>query len=800
MNSLDPLHLDDLHKSGLTDSTIEQAGFISLRPCDIDRETGIHSLPVLSAYRIPFDAGYSRFKLFYSEDAPTGAKWPKYIQRSGQPNRLYIPYMLEPLLKDLTKPIYITEGEKKALKAAQEGIACIAITGLWNWKRSGTDELIRDFDGIALKGRVVCIVPDSDWLDLNSKGKPKNLKQAVERLAAALQMKGARVTICAIPASDKYKVGLDDYLIKNSIDDFNALPRQAVPLRTCYRLEEGSIKLYEVKQEIIDGETISSFAAPVNVASSIEIIAYTRNNRQEEWGRLLSFHDKDGHLHQWPMPMELLSSDGAELRRELLRRGLPYIHPATKYRQHLMTYLQMTSPDKERRARCTDTTGWHNRAFILPGCSIGQTDEVLLYQGNAENVMRQSGTLEEWQKGVALLCVDNTRLAFAVSCAFAAPLLHICGKENGGFNLFGQSSTGKTTALFAACSVYGGADYLQRWRATSNGLEGIATAHNDLLLILDELAQVDAREAGEIAYMLANGSGKNRAGKTGDARPKKQWRTLFLSSGEITLADHIRACGKKAKAGQEVRLADIPADTGKYGIFEELHGYSDGAALSRSFKEAAASFYGTAGIEFIRKLTEEWDDLPKAVEKLRTQFIAQLPSGCDGQIQRVAERFALVAAAGEMATAFGITCWQPGEAAKAALACLQAWIQTRGGTGPQEERSILSQVRLFFEQHGESRFSDWDDPDARPTINRAGFRRKITSSIDNGSYEYYVLNETFREEVCNGLNCQTTAKLLVLKGILQSGTDGRPARLVRLPGMGQVRCYHVNPTVLEADP
>jgi uncharacterized protein (DUF927 family) len=797
---LDPLHLADLRKSGLTDETIDKAGFASLRPCDIEKETGIRSLPVLSAYRIPFDTGYSRFKLFYREEAPDGAKWPKYIQKSGQQNRLYIPVLLELLLKDISRPLYITEGEKKSLKAAQEGIVCIAITGLWNWKRKGTDELVQDFDGIALKGRVVCIIPDSDWLDLNSKGKPKNLKQAVERLAVALQLKGARVSICAMPADNGGKVGLDDYLLKHSVDDFNSLPRQTVPLRTCYRLEDSTIRLYEVKQEKDDdGEIISLFAPPVNLASSIQIIAYTRNHRQEEWGRLLSFHDKDGHLHQWAMPMELLSSDGAELRRELLRRGLAYIHPSIKYRQHLISYLQMTPPDEERRARCTDTTGWHNRAFIIPGCTIGQTDEALLYQGNAENVMRQSGTLEEWQKKVARLCIDNTRLVFAVSCAFAATLLHICGKENGGFNYFGQSSTGKTTALFAACSVYGGADYLQRWRATSNGLEGIATAHNDLLLILDELAQVDAREAGEIAYMLANGSGKNRAGKTGDARPKKQWRTLFLSSGEITLADHIRACGKKAKAGQEVRLADIPADTGKHGIFEELHGYADGAALSRSFKEAAASAYGTAGIEFIRRLTEEWEEIPGAVEKVRSQFIAQLPKGCDGQIQRVAERFALVAAAGEMATAFGITGWQPGEAAKSAHACLQAWIQARGGTGPQEERVILSQVRLFFEQHGESRFSEWEEPDARTTINRAGFRRKIVTDIDNGSYEYYVLNETFREEICNGFNCQTAAKLLVQKDILQPGTDGRTSKLVRLPGMGQVRCYHINRAVLEAD-
>ncbi|SUG64782.1 Phage DNA primase [Salmonella enterica subsp. enterica] len=62
-----------------------------------------------------------------------------------------------------------------------------------------------------------------------------------------------------------------------------------------------------------------------------------------------------------------------------------------------------------------------------------------------------------------------------------------------------------------AASVCGGTDYWHSWRATGNALEGIASRHNDALLPLDELREVDPREAGMIAYMLANGQGKGRA-------------------------------------------------------------------------------------------------------------------------------------------------------------------------------------------------------------------------------------------------------------------------------------------------
>lgn len=79
----------------------------------------------------------------------------------------------------------------------------------------------------------------------------------------------------------------------------------------------------------------------------------------------------------------------------------------------------------------------------------------------------------------------------------------------------GDSSSGKTTALKVAASVFGGASYLQRWRTTDNALEAIAAQHCDGLLILDELAQVatgagsqlsfDSLSAGRAAMRLQKG-------------------------------------------------------------------------------------------------------------------------------------------------------------------------------------------------------------------------------------------------------------------------------------------------------
>lgn len=541
---------------------------------------------------------------------------------------------------------------------------------------------------------------------------------------------------------------------------------------------------------------------PLWICSPLHVRAKTRDARSGAWGRLLEWRDDDRVIHQWPMPMDLLQGDGADMRRELAALGLA-IAPGRKARELLVAYLHVWPVDD--RARCVERLGWHGAVYVTPGESVGENGEIVVFQ-NAhaiEPAFSVAGTVEEWRDTVGRLAAGNSRVAFALSAAFAAPLAEVVGSESGGFHFRGPSSKGKTTATDAAASVWGRPDaYRRAWRTTANGLEGMAALHNDGLLVLDELSQIDPREAGEAAYMLANGTGKARASRTGAARQPARWRLLYLSSGEESLTALMQRVGRKPNAGQEVRLAEIDADAGVgFGIFEALHDQPDSATLALALKDAAAKYHGAVGLAWLRRIVADRAAIANRIAEGIRDFVAEaVPTGADGQVERVARRFGLVAVAGELASEYGLTGWAKGEATAAARKCFTVWLEGFGSIGKREDRALFAQVRGFFEAHGASRFERLDGSvvmkaddggedspisDGRPVHNRAGF---VRTGADGGQ-EFLVLPEAFRTEVCKGFYPKTAANTLVDAGWIERGKDkDHITQQVRTP-LGKIWVY-----------
>ena len=533
----------------------------------------------------------------------------------------------------------------------------------------------------------------------------------------------------------------------------------------------------------------------IPISCPVRVLAETADEHGRGYGRLLEWQDSAGRVRRWAMPVRsLVPRNGEEVFSALLDAGLPFI--SLDHKRKLAAYLMACQP--ERRITCVERTGWHGRAYVLPQGSMGPDADGVILQtaGYAANDFTERGTLAEWQQGVAALAVGNSRLCFALSLAFAAPLLSLVGMEGGGFHLKGESTDGKTTIMKAAASVYGNPDrYSQTWRATGNAIEGIASRRNDALLCLDELGELDGREAGQVAYMLANGQGKGRSKQDGELRERKAWRLLFLSTGELSLEDHAASAGQRTQAGMEVRTIQIPSDTGHHGAFEWLHGMEGGRTFADTLKANADHQHGTAFRTYVEALA---GDLEAHSERLRAEIkriAAELtPLGAGNQVGRAINRFALVAAAGELATRLGVTGWPEGEALRAVRVCLKAWLAERGHLGNHEEAAILAQVRKFVTAHQYTRFADWFDTNHRPA-NMVGYRK-----VESDGVSFFVLPPGWTE-ITKGRDPKRSALLCLEAGYLLTGKDKkRLQRKARLPGMnGSAWVYLLTERVLADD-
>ena len=623
--------------------------------------------------------------------------------------------------------------------------------------------------------REILLCADTDCETVKPDGSPWNPGR--EAASSAAQAVGGKLALC--PAHDGRATDFNDLHRLRSLEAVRAVIASARKQDTDCPMPEGFFLVPDGKRAGLykletkpDGEMNE-----VRIGPPLSVRGMTRDSEGNEWGLMLEWADPDGKKHTWPMPIELLFRQGADWYCSLASGGW-FGNPVA--RKKLVDFLAAVRP--VRRIRCVPRTGWDKAAYILPDAVYGNTsgESVVLQSAHHGDLYRTAGTLDGW-KEIATLSIGNSRLSFALCAAFAGPLLRLAGLEGGGFSFEGGSSSGKTTALQIAASVWGGPEHVRSWRATDNGLENIAVLHNDNVLILDEVGQVNGKILAECAYMLANGQGKGRSSREGHLRKSHSWRLLFLSSGELGLADKLAENGLKSRGGQEVRFVGLPVDT---SMLTELHGFPHAGAVVNRLKELTDLHYGHAGRAFLHKLTEP-DTMTTVLSELQPALANTVnrlvPAGADGQVRRVAQRFALCGLAGGLAVQMEIL---PADfdAPGCAEHCFHDWLAARGGIGASENAAILAAVRLFIEQHGASRFQDLDTQ-MSTCPNRVGFRRNVRDIT-----EYIVLPESFRAEIIKGFSPRRAAAVLRKAGWLQL-SDGKNTTKRELPGMGRIRAY-----------
>lgn len=527
---------------------------------------------------------------------------------------------------------------------------------------------------------------------------------------------------------------------------------------------------------------------PVNewLCGPLHVDAVTRaEGNGADYGRLLRFRNLDNRELTWAMPGELLAGRPEGILAVLFNMGLEI-----DYRRRAQVPRYIASQHPKRRITAATATGWHGpELFITPTGPLGKGDAIYQAESTADGDYGKAGTLQGWRDSIGAMLPGNPLLQLGIGTALAGPLLYHFGiHTGGGFHLLWDSSNGKTTIVQCAASAWGhGAYFTLKWNATANGLEGIAALRNDCLLALDELGQADGRYVGDVVYSVADGIGKQRAGRSSAARKVRRWRVMLLSSGEVTLETKMAEGGKRIRAGQEVRLVTVSAGR-TFGAWDDLHGHPSGASLSDALKQASTTHYGHAGPAFVLGLIDsgELRNLSAMLEAIKAHFPAE-----SGQPARVAERFAIVALALELGVGIGLLPMASGEGTRSMVELFAGWRAGRG-EGPSEDRQILKAIADFIDRHGGSRFQSIE-VGADEVRERAGWWE---GRPEGG--RLYLFTSGGLEEATPGFDLTRVVRALDSVGAITKRDAGKHQAQKKIPGLkSPKRLYHIDPCRLE---
>lgn len=249
---MDPRYIADLARSGITPEDAEAAGMFYVE----NAQTLFPEFKMLPATVIPYyhhsdkdeqgllpltfvrsgaEHQFARVRYLRMPPAPKGTKQQRYDQpRASGVQAYFCPFFDWPGIFAMDKePIFITEGEKKAVAATALGYPVIGLGGVYNFRdKSAGNEFLPILAGIPWANRTVYIVYDSDYAT------NPDVRIACDRLAAELSLKrGAIVKLVVLPNGPRgedgkpTKMGLDDYLVAYGVDAFEKLIATAPDLR-----------------------------------------------------------------------------------------------------------------------------------------------------------------------------------------------------------------------------------------------------------------------------------------------------------------------------------------------------------------------------------------------------------------------------------------------------------------------------------------------------------------------------------------------------------------------------------------
>ena len=559
----------------------------------------------------------------------------KYEIPGGARMSLDVPPGARANLRNPAVPLFITEGCKKADAAVSQGLCCIALIGVWNWR--GTNEfggktVLPEWEDIALNERQVYICFDSDVTT-----KPE-VYQALVRLKGFLGGRKAKVAIIYLPSGEGgAKVGLDDFFAAGHTKDdllshaTNEL-RPPLPRAGGADTNTGNGSAYEeAPHGLVWHRRSGDGTVPTPLTNfTARIVGDVLENDGAETRRVFTLETRlNQHERRFDVPAPVF--DAMNWPTEHLGAAA-IVYPGQGIREHTRTAIKTLSRATEQHVRTH--TGWiqpsgADWAYCHAGGLIGA--------GPAEDGVsvrvRLSGSLERYElpqppasgsgdlvaavrASLDLLDLGRDTVTFPV---FAAIWRACLGTAD--FSLFLTGPTGVfKSELAALAQQHFGAGMNARhlpadWSATDNYLEGLAFNAKDALLVIDEYVPGrDPRlplKADRVLRSQGNHAARGRMRADGTLRPPKPPRGLILSTGE------------DVPPGHSLRARNLVVEVAPGDLHKDR--------LSACQKDASAGSYARAMAGFLAWLAPQYGkesaSLRESVAALRNRAAGEMGGG-----------------------------------------------------------------------------------------------------------------------------------------------------------------------------
>ena len=684
---------------------------------------------------------------------------------------------------EIPRVVVIAEGLATTISVSQMRPDVLAISAIDAGNLPPVAEAMRR----KFPGAQIIIAGDNDWHhpgELDEKGKPKVNTGKISAEKAALSVAGW----VSLPMTD-YKTDWDDYRQQNGMEATRAAFNDSM-----YQPEGSTVKpqlqaieggksgnshkstIDPLKPRIESRDTGVYWISPKLDSQSGEII----NN--ESW--LCSPLEVIGTGWRAESQYLIMCWQAFGMNKKTViaipkddigertgwatmkRNGLDVTSKPTM-RFILADWLQ--SQGKGELWEVVDASGWHSGAYIMPdGEVIGTPERPVLFIGRSSAAAgyKVKGSTESWRNSVAHLAFGNYSMMTATAAAFSAPLIGLSGADGFGLHLYEQSSAGKTTTANVASSLYGDPDLLRlTWYGTALGLANEAAAHNDGFMPLDEVGQgSDPGAVYQSAYALFNGLGKLQGAKEGGNRDLKRWKTVAVSTGEMDIETFVKTSGKAVKAGQLVRLLNIPMSKAV-----RFHDYQTGKQHADAIKDAYQNNHGIAGREWVKWLADNKEIAIAVVRECEQRWRSLIPADYGEQVHRVGARFAIMEAA--LLLSEVVTGWDAQTSRDAIQHSYNVWLR-EFGTGNKEHQQKIEQTEAFLNAYGLSRFAPLPySPQDLPIKELAGYRQR--GNHDDAPITFFTFPAAFEKEIAKGFNAKQFAEVLKSAGMLTPPASGR---------------------------